>query len=138
MTAKMDMRLVPDMKAVDTYAKVRAHLDRRGFQDIAVVQNGGVNEVSETPPDSVIVKAQQRVYAEYGIDAMLLPRMGGSWPGSVFTAAPLRLPAGHFGLGYGERAHAPDEFCVIDSTNPRIHGLDDLVRSYVDILYALG
>ena len=138
MTAKMDMRLVPDMRAVDTYAKVRAHLDRRGFHDIAVVQNGGVNEVSETPPDSVIVKAQQRVYAEYGIDAMLLPRMGGSWPGSVFTAAPLRLPAGHFGLGYGERAHAPDEFCVIDSTNPRIHGLDDLVRSYVDILYALG
>ncbi len=86
----------------------------------------------------MIVKAQQRVYAEYGIDAMLLPRMGGSWPGSVFTGASLRLAAGHFGLGYGERAHAPNEFCVIDSTNPRIHGLDDLVRSYVDILYALG
>jgi hypothetical protein len=36
------------------------------------------------------------------------PRNAGSWPGYVFTGDPLRLPAGHFGLGHGGGAHAPD------------------------------
>jgi acetylornithine deacetylase/succinyl-diaminopimelate desuccinylase-like protein len=135
MTAKIDMRLVPDMTAEDTFAKVRAHLDKRGYKDIAIVRNGGVNEVTETPADSKMIQAQRRVYSTYGIDAMLMPRSGGSWPGSVFTGPPLKLPAGHFGLGYGERAHAPDEFCVIESTNPKLHGNDALIRSCVDFLF---
>jgi acetylornithine deacetylase/succinyl-diaminopimelate desuccinylase-like protein len=138
MTAKMDMRLVPDMTAEDTYAKVRAHLDRRGFKDIEIVRNGGANEVSSTPASSQMIQAQRRVYQAYGIDAMLMPRSGGSWPGSVFTGEPLKLPAGHFGLGYGDRAHAPDEFCLIESTNPKLHGMDDLVRSYVDFLFEVA
>ena len=53
-------------------------------------------------------------------------------------SAPLKLPAGHFGLGFGDRAHAPDEYCVIKSTNPKLHGMDDMVRSQVDILFELG
>ena len=80
----------------------------------------------------------RRNYYAPGIDALLMPRMGGSWPGSLFTAAPLRLPAGHFGLGYGDRAHAPDEFCLIESKNPKLHGMNDMVRSCVDYLYALA
>jgi acetylornithine deacetylase/succinyl-diaminopimelate desuccinylase-like protein len=138
MTAKIDMRLVPDMTAEDTFAKVRAHLDRRGYKDIEIVRNGGVNEVSSTPADSRLIRAEQRVYQSYGIDAMLMPRSGGSWPGSVFTEAPLKLPAGHFGLGFGDRAHAPDEYCLIESTNPKLYGMNVLVRSYVDYLFEVA
>ena len=43
-----------------------------------------------------------------GIDPMLWPRNAGSYPGYVFTGAPLKLPAGQFGLGHGSGAHAPD------------------------------
>jgi hypothetical protein len=78
------------------------------------------------------------VYQSYGIDAMLMPRSGGSWPGSVFTEAPLKLPAGHFGLGFGDRAHAPDEYCLIESTNPKLYGMNVLVRSYVDYLFEVA
>ncbi|MCW5570528.1 MAG: hypothetical protein KIT78_05490, partial [Steroidobacteraceae bacterium] len=136
--AKLDMRLVPDMTPEDIMAKLAAHLARRGFGDIEIVRNGGYNYVSSTPVGSQLIQAQRRVYRQYGIDALLLPRSGGSWPGSLFTAAPLRLPAGHFGLGYGERAHAPDEFCLIESKNPKLHGMNDMVRSCVDFLYALA
>lgn len=138
MTAKLDMRLVPDMTPEDIMAKLAAHLKKRGFGDIEIIKNGGFNYVSSTPANSKLIQAEKRVYAQYGIDAMLMPRMGGSWPGSLFTAAPLNLPAGHFGLGYGERAHAPDEFCLIDSKNPKLHGMNDMVRSCVDYLYALA
>ena len=47
----------------------------------------------------------------------------------------LKLPAGHFGMGYGTGAHAPDEFMVVESTNPKIAGFDDAALSYVKFLY---
>ena len=34
-------------------------------------------------------------------------------------------------------AHAPDEYFLIDSANPKVAGLDGAVRSFVDLLYTL-
>ncbi len=50
----------------------------------------------------------------------------------------MRLPAGHFGLGHGSGAHAPDEYYVIESANPKVQGLDGATRSYVEYLYELA
>jgi acetylornithine deacetylase/succinyl-diaminopimelate desuccinylase-like protein len=38
--AKIDMRLVPDMKAADALAALKAHLAKRGFGDIEVNMTG--------------------------------------------------------------------------------------------------
>jgi acetylornithine deacetylase/succinyl-diaminopimelate desuccinylase-like protein len=135
--AKMDLRLVPDMTAADTLEKLKAHLQKRGFGDIEVNMTGGYDPNS-TSPDAKLIKAEMTVYKRSGIDPFLWPRNAGSWPGYLFTGAPLKLPAGHFGLGHGMRAHAPDEYYVIESTNPKISGYDGAVRSYVDILYELA
>jgi hypothetical protein len=56
----------------------------------------------------------------------------------VFTGKPLSLAAGHFGLGHGSGAHAPDEYFLIESTNPKVSGLDAAVKSYVDFLWELS
>src|SRR6266704_2883520 len=72
------------------------------------------------------------------LDPILLPRNAGSWPGYVFTGDPLRLPAGHFGLGHGSGAHAPDEYYLIESTTPNVQGFDGAVRSYVEYLYEVA
>jgi acetylornithine deacetylase/succinyl-diaminopimelate desuccinylase-like protein len=56
----------------------------------------------------------------------------------TFTGAPLNLPAGQFGLGHGGGAHAPDEFYVIEASNPKVAGLDRVVASYVEFLYSLA
>ena len=138
MTAKLDMRLVPDMTPEDIVPKLKAHLAKRGYGDLEVKINGGWNYTSSTPVNSKLIQAQRRVYQSYGIEPMLIPRSGGSWPGSVFTGEPLKLPVGHFGLGFGDRAHAPDEYCLIDSKNPKLYGMNDMVRSCVDYLYALA
>lgn len=53
----------------------------------------------------------------------------------MFTGDPLRLPAGHFGLGDGDGAHAPDEYYVIESKSPKVQGMDGAVRSFVEYLY---
>jgi acetylornithine deacetylase/succinyl-diaminopimelate desuccinylase-like protein len=135
--AKLDLRLVPDMTFDDAVAKIKAHLAKRGFGDIEVNASGGYDPTT-TAADVRLIQAQVKVYRDSGIDPILWPRRGGSWPGYVFTGAPISLPAGHFGLGHGLRAHAPDEYFLIDSKNPLLQGLDGAVRSYVDYLYALA
>jgi hypothetical protein len=50
----------------------------------------------------------------------------------------LSLAAADFGLGHGTGAHAPDEYYLIDSTNPKVQGLDGAVASFVECLYALA
>jgi acetylornithine deacetylase/succinyl-diaminopimelate desuccinylase-like protein len=135
--AKLDLRLVPDMTAADALAALKAHLARRGFGDIEVNMTGGYDPTS-TPADAPIIRAAAAVYRKAGIDPIMWPRLAGSWPGYVFTGEPLRLPAGHFGLGHGGGAHAPDEYYVIESTNPKIQGIDGAVMSYVEYLYELA
>ena len=135
--AKIDMRLVPDMKASEALAALKAHLAKRGFGDLEVNMTGGYDPNS-TPADAALVRAQTAVYKRHNIDPIVLPRSAGSWPGYVFTNEPLHLPAGHFGLGHGSGAHAPDEYYVIDSKNPKVSGIDGAVRSFVEYLYELA
>jgi acetylornithine deacetylase/succinyl-diaminopimelate desuccinylase-like protein len=135
--AKIDMRLVPDMKATEALAALKAHLAKRGFGDIEVNMTGGYDPNS-TSAEAALIRAQTAVYKRGGIDPIVLPRSAGSWPGYVFTNAPLRLAAGHFGLGHGNGAHAPDEYYVIESNNPKIQGIDGAVRSHVEYLYELA
>jgi acetylornithine deacetylase/succinyl-diaminopimelate desuccinylase-like protein len=135
--AKIDLRLVPDMTAADALAALKAHLANKGFPDIEVNMTGGYDPNS-TSADAGIIKTELKVYRNAGIDPIILPRSPGSWPGYVFTGDPLRLPAGHFGLGHGEGAHAPNEYYLIESTNPKVQGMDGAVRSYVEFLHALA
>ena len=129
--------LVPDMKADESVAALKAHLAKHGFGDIEVNMTGGYDPNS-TSADAPLIRAQVAFYRGKGIDPIILPRSAGSWPGYVFTGDPLHLAAGHFGMGHGSGAHAPDEYYVIESTNPNVQGIDGAVRSHVEYLYELA
>jgi acetylornithine deacetylase/succinyl-diaminopimelate desuccinylase-like protein len=135
--AKLDLRLVPNMRAVEAGEALKKHLAKKGFGDIEVNITGGYDPNS-TPADAELIKAQFAVYKRNGIDPVLWPRNAGSWPGYVFTNEPLKLPAGHFGLGHGSGAHAPDEYYVIDSTHPKVQGMDGAVLSFAQYLHELA
>ena len=134
--AKIDMRLVPDMTAKGTLELLKQHLAKHGFGDIEVNMTGGYDP-TETP---IRTRSSSRrmmaTYQQAGIDPLLWPRLAGSWPGVTFTGAPLKLPAGQFGLGHGDGAHAPDEYWIIESANPKVAGMDGAVRSFVEFFYA--
>ena len=135
--AKLDLRLVPDMTAEAALTALKAHLAKHGFADIEVNMTGGYDPTSMSV-DSPIIQAQIAVLKRSGIDPLLWPRLAGSWPGYVFTGAPLKLAAGHFGLGHGSGQHAPDEYYLIESSNPKLHGFDGATLSYVEYLFELA
>lgn len=136
-TAKIDMRLVPDQTRDDCIAKLKAHLEKRGFGDIAVNVSGGYDP-TETAENSALIKAELATYQRAGVATTVYPRLAGSWPGHIFTAAPVSLPAGQFGLGHGSGAHAPDEYLLIDSTNPKVMGYDGATAGFADFLYQVA
>ena len=135
--AKIDMRLVPDMKMADAVAALKAHLANHGYGDIEVNVSGGYDPTS-TAASAPLIQSQIAVMKRDGIDPLLWPRTAGSYPGYVFTNPPPSLAAGHFGLGHGSGAHAPDEYYVIESSNPNLQGYDGAVMSFVEYLYELG
>ncbi|WP_373492154.1 M20/M25/M40 family metallo-hydrolase [Parasphingorhabdus sp.] len=135
--AKLDLRLVPDQTRAEAERKLRAHLDARGFPDVEVNVSGGYDP-TETDENSRLIRTELATYERAGIKATLNPRLAGSWPGATFTAPPVSIPAGHFGMGHGAGAHAPDEYYVIESTNPKVAGLVDATMGYADFLYQLA
>ncbi len=135
--AKLDLRLVPDMTYDGAVAALRDHLARRGFGDVEVNPSGGYDP-TQTAADAALIQKAVATYRAAGVDAQLWPRTAGSYPGWVFTGAPLSLPSAHFGLGHGAGAHAPDEYYLIESANPKLKGFDAAVSSFVDYLEALA
>ncbi len=136
--AKMDFRLVPDMKAADVVPAIKAHLAKRGFGDIEVNMSGGYD------PTQSVGKLAADSSADRGLETRR-HRAGDVAAQCGFVSwirlhgdPPLSLASGHFGLGHGSGAHAPDEYYVIESSNPKIQGYDGAVMSFVEYLYELG
>ncbi len=110
--AHVDIRLVPDMTVEGTVEKLKAHLARRGFEDLEVEVKGpyGWSQVS---PDAWIVRRLLKAYEYQGLKPEVWPRMGGTAPFFVFDQY-LKVPWVYGGLGYGGRAHAPNEFATVE------------------------
>ncbi len=135
--AKLDLRLVPDMTKEEAVAKLNAHLAKRGFDDIEVIVSGGYSP-TESPEDSIIIRAGAAVLQKAGIEYSLFPRRAGSWPGVVFTGPPLEMAAGHFGIGRGGGAHAPDEWLLIESSDPKVAGFQQQAVAFADYLFGVA
>ncbi|MFW6174305.1 MAG: M20/M25/M40 family metallo-hydrolase, partial [Chloroflexota bacterium] len=77
-SAKMDFRLVPDMRPDDVLCKLRAHLDAQGFDDVEVRMLAGVNP-ARTPIESPWTRLVAGTAREiYGRDPVIAPTMAGT------------------------------------------------------------
>ena len=113
-SAKVDFRLVPLQTPEEIVAKLRAHLDAEGFDDIEVVFVGG-EAPGRVDPDHpfvrLVVEAARGIYEQ---DMLIEPMTGGSGPNHAFIEH-LKVPIATAGVGYpGSRAHAPNENLRLD------------------------
>ena len=135
--AKLEFRLVPAMTKQEAVTKLQAHLAKRGFSDVKVTVSGGYGP-NETDEDSLLIRAQKTLFERSRIPYTITPRNAGSWPGVIFNGPPLNLPAGQFGVSRGGGAHAPDEWFLVKSSDPKVNGLDEATMLYVDYLYTVA
>jgi acetylornithine deacetylase/succinyl-diaminopimelate desuccinylase-like protein len=135
--AKLDLRLVPNMTFDEAVSKLKAHLAKRGYGDIEVHVSGGYSP-TEVDENSALIRAGIATLNAAGIENTLSARSAGSWPGVMFTGAPLNLPAMGFGAGRGGGAHAPNEWFLIESSNPKVAGFTEQAGVYADFLYEVA
>lgn len=132
-TVKVDARLVPNMIVEEVLPKIRKHLDNHGFREVKIVEleegYGWAKTSVKEPAAQAIIKA----YREFGREPEIWPHMAGSAPFCMFNREPLNLPFVIGGLGHGGRAHAPNEYIVVQEGGPT-GGLCTLEKSYVAIL----
>lgn len=108
-SAKVDFRLVPDQSPADIVAKLRAHLDAQGFNDVEVKFLGGGRPAKVDPDDPFVQMALETAVEVYGKEPVVEPIIGGSGPNYPFIHV-LKLPVVSAGIGYpGGQAHAPNE-----------------------------
>jgi acetylornithine deacetylase/succinyl-diaminopimelate desuccinylase-like protein len=112
--AKVDFSLVPEQEPDDIAAKLRAHLDRHGFGEIAIEVGHTLRPARgslETPLARAAVAAAADVYG----DPVVYPLLPGAGPGRLFLdllGATIVSPSGTMRLASG--IHAPDEHGAVD------------------------
>ena len=151
-TSKHSIRYVPDMHSDDILKKVRAHLDKHGYKDVQVRLIGD-QPWSSMEFDTDVAHSIEQMFDKFGIPwnpplsktntAGAADTMGGgAWPGYLFTNGkqgdpgtnPIGLPIAGGSAGYGGRAHAANEYWVIEGAG-KIYGMAGAEKSIVDELY---
>lgn len=107
--AKVDFRLVNDQDPNDLMTKLRAHLDKHGFDDVKVVNLGGEHPARTPVTDPLVQIMLDALTPVYGDNPVITPTMAGTGPLYPFVTT-LKLPTADCGIGYPDAAiHAPNE-----------------------------
>jgi acetylornithine deacetylase/succinyl-diaminopimelate desuccinylase-like protein len=128
-SAKLDFRLVPDQDPDDILAKLRLHLDQKGFRDVQIEVHGA-ERPGAVDPDAALVELAARTAEEvYGRPPRVYPLSGGTTPMYLFTekGVPVIAP----GVGYDDnRAHSPNEHVRILDFEQAVRHLARVVRRF--------
>lgn len=125
-TAKMHVRLVPDMEPDAVREQVTAHLAKIGCADFEVNFEEGY-PWAKMSPSAPISQAMIRTFRSFDLEPEIWPNIAGSAPFYLFHRT-LRQPFVMGGLGHGGRAHSPNEYATVD-------GLRRFEKSVVRFLY---
>ncbi|MGE0039694.1 MAG: M20/M25/M40 family metallo-hydrolase [Vicinamibacterales bacterium] len=145
-TSKHNFRYAPSMTGPEIVKKLRAQLDKNGYSDVEIKVIGDV-PWAKMSFDSDIARALQRTYEIMGIPHGE-PReeyeiAGGYWPAFVFGNGPVGERVSSFpgvpivggGAGVGGRAHAANEYYVIEGAG-KVYGLAGAEKAVATTLYA--
>jgi acetylornithine deacetylase/succinyl-diaminopimelate desuccinylase-like protein len=109
---KMDVRMVPNMEPERVRARILAHLEKIGRDDIQVHFFEGYPP-AKTSVTEPAVQAIIRALRSLGHEPEVWPHLAGSAPFYLFRRV-LGQPFVMGGLGHGGRPHSPNEYATID------------------------
>ncbi len=129
--AKMDFRLVANMRANDILSKLKRHLKKQGFSDVELVVHSK-EDPARTPLESRIAQTLIRcTELVYGKSPNVWPTTPGTGPLSLFTDKLKLQTAMGAGVSYpGSGFHAPNEHIIVEHYNKAIKQLVCLFRLF--------
>ena len=152
-TSKHNFRYVPNMTGPDIVKKLRAQLDKNGYKDVDVKLIGDV-PWAKMNSDTDIGRSLKRTYEIMNINHRDLRAdwsigggggAGGFWPAYMFgygevgeKISPFKgIPIIAGGAGLGGRAHAANEYYVIEGAG-KVYGMAGAEKAVATVLYAFA
>lgn len=136
-TSKHNFRYIPNMNGMDIVKKLRAHLDKHGFQDVEINVVGDVPWAKRST-DTPIGHAVASTYDAFGIPHAPISAeqsiMGGYWPAYLFAGDTLDIPITGGMAGLGGNAHAANEYYVIEGAG-KVYGMAGAEKSVAMVLF---
>jgi acetylornithine deacetylase/succinyl-diaminopimelate desuccinylase-like protein len=151
-TSKHNFRYVPNMTGPDLVKKLKAQLVKNGYADVDVKLIGDVPWALMNS-DNEIGRAMQRTYEIMGIPHSPVRAdwgigggggaAGGYWPAYMFgngevgeKISPFKgVPIVGGGAGHGGRAHAANEYYVIEGAG-KVYGMAGAEKAVATLVYA--
>ena len=129
-SAKMDFRLVPDMRPDDIFDKIRLHLHRHGFENVALNLISGVHPFRTDMSSKWAQMAIQTSEKTYGKPAVIYPTMAGSGPMYDFGGT-LGIPITSAGIDHPtHKIHAPNENITIQDFTLGAQNIANLIQRF--------
>jgi acetylornithine deacetylase/succinyl-diaminopimelate desuccinylase-like protein len=153
-TSKHNFRYVPNMNGLDIVKKLKAQLVKNGYPDVDVKIIGDVPWALMNS-DNEIGRAMQRTYEIMGIPHAPVradwgiggggAAAGGYWPAYMFgngevgeKISPFKgVPIVMGGAGLGGRAHAANEYYVIEGAG-KVYGMAGAEKAVATTMYAFA
>ena len=143
-TSKHNIRYVPNMNGLDIVKKLRAQLDHNGYKDVQMKIIGDV-PWSKMDYNTDIQHAADEAQKEFGVPVRPRPDtasiLGGYWPSYLFSNGPVGqkvgsvyLPIGGAYVGRGGRAHAANEYFVIEGAG-KTYGMAGAEKAVATEIY---
>lgn len=140
-TSKHNFRYVPNMNGLDIVKKLRAQLDQNGYKDVEMKLIGDVPWAKNPSKDTDIAHSADATYSMMGIQPRDFGPAGGYWPAYVFTdqevgekVGNVKLPMGGARAGTGGRAHAANEYYVIEGAG-KTYGIAGAEKTIAASIY---
>ena len=136
--SKHNFRYVPFQDGMDIVAKLRAHLDKFGYEDVEINVVGDVPWAKMTY-DNDIARAVMKTFDTFGISyddpvEGTASMLGGYWPAYLFAGDVMDIPIVSGQAGSGGNAHAANEYFVIEGANG-MYGMAGGEKSVATVLY---
>ena len=141
-TSKHNTRYLPVQDGIDLMNKVRAQIDRNGYEDVELRVIGDV-PWSKMRYDTDVARALSRTYDIFGMSyaepVAEETILGPYWPAYLFardwgTDVPIQMPIVGGAAGYGAGSHANNEFFVIEGAG-KVYGYAGAEKSVATVLY---
>jgi acetylornithine deacetylase/succinyl-diaminopimelate desuccinylase-like protein len=126
--ALLDVRLVPDLDAMQVAEAIRAHLRSRGFGHVDVDVRDHY-PWAKSDPESVVAAAMRASYERLGRRVLPYPMAPWCAPFFVFDRV-LGIPWASGGLGISGGAHGPDEFASVEGLREHILGVAEFLVAF--------
>ncbi len=136
-TSKHHIRYMPNQDGIDLADKVRAQLDRNGYEDVEMKIIGDVpwriaTLEGDLPPAQL--RALEIFNIPHNVPKELEDLAGGFWPAYLFGRNPLDVPISGGGAGHGGNAHANNEYFVIEGSG-QVYGMAGASKVQATVLY---